>query len=125
MTAYDHSDLASARKLATLLDPRADAALLRTALMRAVAVDPFDAPSHATLGRLALSAGDTAEAVRMFRVALAAGPVDRAGAHADLAEGLFEAGDRDEARRQALAALEIAPTYSRAQDLLLKLIGGR
>ncbi|HQZ38944.1 MAG TPA: peptidase MA family metallohydrolase [Vicinamibacterales bacterium] len=125
LTAYDHSDLASARKLATLVDPRADAALLRTALMRAVAVDPFDAPSHATLGRLALSAGDTAEAVRMFRVALAAGPVDRAGAHADLAEGLFEAGDRDEARRQALAALEIAPTYSRAQDLLLKLIGGR
>ena len=26
---------------------------------------------------------------------------------------------------QALAALEIAPTYSRAQDLLLKLVGGR
>ena len=46
-------------------------------------------------------------------------------AHADLAEGLFEAGQRDEARKQALAALEIAPTYSRAQDLLLKLAGGR
>jgi Tfp pilus assembly protein PilF len=51
--------------------------------------------------------------------------VDRAGAHADLAEGQFEAGNKDEARKQALAALEIAPTYSRAQDLLLKLIGGR
>jgi tetratricopeptide (TPR) repeat protein len=74
---------------------------------------------------MALSGGDADEAVRMFRVALAAGPVDRAGAHADLAEGLFDAGDRDEARKQALAALEIAPTYSRAQDLLLKLIGGR
>ena len=74
---------------------------------------------------MALVGGDPAEAIRMFRVALAAGPVDRAGAHADLAEGLFEAGNRDEARKQALAALEIAPTYSRAQDLLLKLIGGR
>ena len=61
----------------------------------------------------------------MFRVALAAGPVDKAGAHADLAEGLLEAGQKDEARKQALAALEIAPTYARAQDLLLKLAGGR
>jgi cellulose synthase operon protein C len=125
LTGFDHSDLGSARKLASLLDPGQDQALLGTALRRAVAVDPFDAASHTTLGRMALSSGDTTEAVRMFRVALAAGPVDRAGAHADLAEGLFEAGNRDEARTQALAALEIAPTYSRAQDLLLKLVGGR
>jgi hypothetical protein len=125
LTKVDHSDLASARKLASLLDPKTQGPLLKTALTRAVAVDPFDAPSHSTLGRMALSDGKAQEAVRMFRVALAAGPVDKAGAHADLAEGLFEAGQRDEARKQALAALEIAPTYARAQDLLLKLAGGR
>jgi tetratricopeptide (TPR) repeat protein len=125
LTGFDHSDVASARKLASLLNPTTDAPLLRTALKRAVAVDPFDSASHTTLGRMALTAGDAPEAVRMFRVALAAGPLDRAGAHADLAEGLFEAGQRDEARKQALAALEIAPTYTRAQDLLLKLAGGR
>ena len=125
LTGLDHSDLASARKLASLVDPKTEAGLLKTALKRAVAVDPFDSASHTTLGRMALEAGDSVEAVRMFRVALAAGPVDKAGAHADLAEGLFEAGQRDEARKQALAALEIAPTYSRAQDLLLKLVGGR
>jgi tetratricopeptide (TPR) repeat protein len=125
LTGFDHSDLASARKLASLVDPKTDGALLQTALRRAVAVDPFDAASHSTLGRMALTAGDSREAVRMFRVALAAGPLDKAGAHADLAEGLFEAGQRDEARKQALAALEIAPTYARAQDLLLKLVGGR
>lgn len=125
LTGFDHSDLANARKLASLVDAEADPARLRTALRRAVAVDPFDAAAHATLGRMALADGQPAEAVRMFRVALAAGPVDRAGAHADLAESLFEAGERAEARTQALAALEIAPTYSRAQDLLLKLVGGR
>ncbi len=125
LTGFDHSDVASARKLASLVDPKTDAPLLRTALTRAVAVDPFDSASHTTLGRMALTAGDAPEAVRMFRVALAAGPLDRAGAHADLAEGLFESGQRDEARKQALAALEIAPTYIRAQDLLLKLVGGR
>jgi Flp pilus assembly protein TadD len=88
-------------------------------------VDPFDSAAHTALGRMALSSGDATEAVRLFRVALAAGPLDRAGAHTDLAEGLFDAGQRDEARKSALAALEIAPTYPRAQSLLLKLVGGR
>jgi tetratricopeptide (TPR) repeat protein len=125
LTGFDHSDVASARKLASLVDPKAQEPLLRTALTRAVAVDPFDSASHTTLGRMALADGDAPRAVRMFKVALAAGPLDKAGAHADLAEGLFAAGQPDEARKQALAALEIAPTYIRAQDLLLKLVGGR
>ena len=106
LTSLDPAALASARTLATLVDPAKEPARLRVALERAVAVDPFDAPSHATLGRLALAAGRTPEAVRMFRVALAAGAVDQAGAHADLAEALALAGQRDEAKRQALAALE-------------------
>jgi Tfp pilus assembly protein PilF len=50
--------------------------------------------------------------------------VDRARAHTDLAEGHLRAGDRGEARKQTLAALEIAPGYERAQDLLLDLAGG-
>jgi tetratricopeptide (TPR) repeat protein len=125
LTGFDHSDVASARKLASLVDPKTEAPLLRTALTRAVAVDPFDSSSHTTLGRRARAAGDAPRAVRMFKVALAAGPVDKAGAHADLGEGLLAAGQPDEARKQALAALEIAPTYTRAQDLLLKLAGGR
>jgi Tfp pilus assembly protein PilF len=41
--------------------------------------------------------------------------------HTDLAESYLKAGKRDEAKRQALAALEIAPSYARAQDLLLQL----
>jgi Tfp pilus assembly protein PilF len=60
----------------------------------------------------------------MFRVALAAGPIDRASAHVDLAEGLLQTGEKAEAKREALSALEIAPTYSRAQDVLLKLVDG-
>ena len=40
------------------------------------------------------------------------------------AEGLLQTGDKAEAKREALAALEIAPTYSRAQDILLKLTDG-
>lgn len=123
-TLHDHTAVDAARQLATLLDQPADKQRLEVALRRVVAIDPFDAAAHSTLGRMALEAGNTAEAVKDFRVALAAGPVDRASAHADLAEGLFVTGARDEARRQALSALEIAPTYERAQDLLLKLVDG-
>jgi tetratricopeptide (TPR) repeat protein len=124
MLQYEHTALDAARQVVMLIDGDKDQARLRTALQRVVAVDPFDAPSHTTLGRMALAAGQIPEAVRNFRVALAAGPVDRASAHADLAEGLLLAGDRVEARRQALAALEIAPTFERAQDILLKLTDG-
>ena len=64
-------------------------------------------------------------ALQAFRVAVAAGSPDRAGAHADLGEALEKTGARDDAKRQALLALEVAPTYVRAQDLLLRLVEPR
>jgi tetratricopeptide (TPR) repeat protein len=124
MTAQDHTAVDAARQLVTLLDPEKDKDRLKVALQRVVAIDPFDAASHTALGRMALTGGQGAEAVRMFRVALAAGPIDRASAHVDLAEGLLQTGEKAEAKREALSALEIAPTYSRAQDVLLKLVDG-
>jgi tetratricopeptide (TPR) repeat protein len=125
LTEQDHTDVNSARQLAGLTDVVKDERRHRVALQRVVAVDPFDAPAHTTLGRMALASGQTAEAIKMFRVAIAAGPIDRASAHADLAEALFAGGQREDAKREALAALEIAPTFERAQDLLLKLVEGR
>jgi tetratricopeptide (TPR) repeat protein len=124
LTAVTHTDVESARQLASLLDPVKEPARAQTALQRVVAVDPFDAQAHATLGRLALKAGQTADAVRSFRVALASKPLDKATAHTDLAEALLAAGQRDEARKQVMEALMVAPTYTRAQDLLLKLTEG-
>lgn len=124
LTGMSNTDLASARQLATLVDPVRDRARLQVALKNVTAIDPFDGAAHAALGRLDLEAKRLDDAIRMFRVALAAKPLDRASAHADLAEALAEAGQRDEAKKQALSALEIAPTFTRAQDLLLKLAQG-
>src|SRR4029079_16352442 len=124
MTAQDHTAVDAARQLAGLLDPEKDKDRLKVALQRVVAIDPFDAASHTALGRMGLAGTQGGAAVRLFRVALAAGPIDRASAHADLAEGLLQTGDKAEAKREALAALEIAPTYSRAQEILLKLVDG-
>jgi tetratricopeptide (TPR) repeat protein len=124
LTANTHTDVASARQLAALIDANKEPARARTALQRVVAVDPFDAESSSALGRLALKAGDTAEAIRAFRVAAASKPLDKASAHADLAEALLQAGQKDEARKQVMEALMVAPTFTRAQDLLLKISGG-
>ena len=124
LAAYDHTNIQAARQLASMADPVKETNRLQIALKRVASVDPFDGAAHSQLGRIELSTGNAAEAVRLFRVALAAKPLDKAGAHADLAEALLKAGQRDEARKQVLEALLIAPTFTRAQDLLLKLQEG-
>ena len=65
---------------------------------------------------------NTEVAIRAFRAAVAGGPADKASAYADVAEAHFAAGQIAEAKRNALAALEIAPSFERAQDLLLKVV---
>ncbi|MFN8058206.1 MAG: peptidase MA family metallohydrolase [Vicinamibacterales bacterium] len=118
----DATAVTQARRLAELATAAGDDARLRTAASRIIAVDPFDALPHAILGRLALKANDTATALREFKVAIDAGPADQAGAHTDLAEAYVKVGQLPDAKRSALAALEIAPRYERAQELLLTIV---
>ena len=124
LVAVDFNNVEAARQLATLLRQSGadDPAKLQPVYQRIVAVDPFDADAHAALGRFALQRNEADAAAREFRTVIALGPVDRAAAFTDLAESYFKAGKRIEAKKQTLAALEIAPTYERAQDLLLKLV---
>jgi tetratricopeptide (TPR) repeat protein len=120
----DHADVESARKLASLVAASGDAARADDAYRRLAAVDPFDAQAQAAIGRYALLRKDAATAVRALRTALATNPADRASAHTDLAEAYVLANRPVEAKQQALAALEIAPSFERAQDLLLKIRDG-
>ena len=119
----DFENLDAAQQLAALLREAnvTDAARTRPVYERIVALDPFDKDARAALGRIALSRNDAEFAAREFRTVIALKPIDPAVAHADLAESYLKAGKRDDAKRQALASLEIAPTYARAQDLLLQL----
>ena len=119
---HDHRALGAARQLAVLAEEAGDDRRRRRAYELVAALDPFDAEPHQSLGRLAMAAGDTATAVREFSIALAAGPIDRVSAHVDLADSHLAAGDMDAARRQVIAALEIAPTYERAQEMLLDIV---
>jgi Flp pilus assembly protein TadD len=96
----------------------------RDAGLRVVAdLDPFDAEVHGQLGRRLMEKNDPAGAVVEFQAALAVGPANLAESHSDLGEALLKVGRRDDAKAQALLALKQAPTYPRAQDLLLAAIG--
>jgi tetratricopeptide (TPR) repeat protein len=121
--AVDFENLGAAEQLADLLKEEGvtDPAKLRPVYERIVSLDPFRGETRSSLGRVAMQRNDYEFAAREFRTAIALKPIDPAVAHADLAESYLKAGKRDEAKRQALAALEIAPAYARAQDLLLQI----
>jgi Flp pilus assembly protein TadD len=87
-------------------------------------IQPFDPSLHKLAGDVYLEQGNAAEAIREFRVLIALAPADISTAHYDLARSLDAAGNRAEARREVLRALEIAPGFDKAQELLLKLRGG-
>jgi len=123
----DFDNVEAARMLVRLMRENnvTDAARLSPVYQRIVAIDPFDADAQAQVGRMAMAANEPDRAIRAFSAVVALKPVDQAAAYTDLAESYFKAGRRAEARKQTLAALEIAPSYARAQDLLLDIAGSQ
>ena len=125
MLTYDHQNVQAARRLlAVARSDDADAVEDRDFALRLIAdLDPFDASVHALLGRRLFSTEKYAPAAIEFRAALALGPPNLAESHTDLGETLFKLGQKDEAKKQLLLALQQAPTYARAQDVLLAILG--
>ncbi len=123
----DFNNVDAARQLATLLRDTGvtDPARLSPVYRRIVDIDPFDAETRAAFGRALMKQNQSDAASREFKAVVAMNPVDQAAAFTDLAESYFQSGKRADARKQTLAALEVAPSYERAQDLLLKLAEAR
>jgi cellulose synthase operon protein C len=122
---HDHAAVEPARRLAMLAEKSGDEATLQLAWDRIVALDPFDAAAHSGSGRLAMKRRDSTLAVREFKAALLTNVADKAAAHCDLGEAFLLAGRPQDAKKEALSALEIAPTFERAQDLLLRAVEGK
>jgi tetratricopeptide (TPR) repeat protein len=125
LVKVDSADVESARTLAQLLAKGNDATRTAAAYAVVAELDPFDVQAQTMVGRSAMQQRDLPRAIRAFRSALAAGPPDRAAAHVELAEAHFAAGQLGDAKRETLAALEVAPAFERAQDLLLKIISAQ
>jgi tetratricopeptide (TPR) repeat protein len=119
LLTYDHDAVTAARELTRLATEAHADADRDYGLHVTTDLDPFDADAHAALGRRELTLKQNDAALVEFRAALALGPTNRAEAHADVAEALLALNRRDEAKQEAILALEDAPTYARAQDLLL------
>jgi tetratricopeptide (TPR) repeat protein len=122
--AQDPVNLDLARHMAGIMAPDQEPVLAQRVYERIVALDPFDSAAHAKLGRMAVQRGDAGTAIREYQAAVAGGGDDVAAVRCDLAEAYLLAGDAARAKREALAVLERLPTYERAQELLLKIVGG-
>ena len=122
LLAHDHTAIEPARRLAALAEKLGNPDVAGIAYDRIVELDPSDPAAHTGLGRLAMAKKQVPVAIREFKAALALRPPDRAAAHCDLGEAYLAAGAKADAKREALAALEIAPSFDRAQELLLKAI---
>jgi tetratricopeptide (TPR) repeat protein len=121
LSQVDANDIESARTRAGLVAAKGDRKRTTAAYALVASIDPFDLDAQASLGTAALASGDLPAAIRAFRAVLAGGTVDKAAARTSLAEALAANGQKAEAKKEVLAALELAPQYERAQDLLLKL----
>ena len=119
LLTWDHDNLNAAKKLAALAREAGDAENEDFALRVIADVYPYDVEAHTQLARRALTRKDFQAALVELQAVLALGPVNRAEAHADLAETYLGLNRKDEAKAEALKALEQAPTFARAQDLLL------
>ena len=107
--------------LAGLLETARDSAGAMAALGRAALADPFDVKVQTRLGNLTFARRDWASAIRARRAVVALGPADRADAFYRLAQALAGSGDRVAAKREVLRALDLAPNFEAAQDLLLSI----
>jgi tetratricopeptide (TPR) repeat protein len=125
LTAISDSHYRGQLELARLLEEQGDLKGAAASLDRALYISPFEAAVHEKMATLSSRLGDRAGVVRARRALVALDPVDKPEALYQLALALVEAGDNAGARREVLRALEIAPRFQRAQELLLRLHDSR
>ena len=113
-------DPGTMKQYAKLLEEAGKNKEAEAALDRMNLIFPLDTELHEKLGSLKLENGNAKGAVREFQVLIALHPIDIAGSHYNLAKAYKAAGQKDQAREEAVAALEAAPNFKPAQKLLLE-----
>ncbi|HEX6718607.1 MAG TPA: hypothetical protein VF088_15990, partial [Pyrinomonadaceae bacterium] len=93
------------------------------ALQASFFISPFDYTLHTQAGELSAELKDYGRALTEFQVALALAPPNLAEANYNVATAYHAMGRQPEAKRAVLRALEAAPRYEKAQELLLRIVG--
>jgi len=122
LTQRNDHDFDSLKQLAQWLNEVGKPEEARQILQDAMYIDPFEPQSHQLLAELCLKHKDLPLALREYRALLALDPSDKADAHFNVANVLLQMGKKSEAKKEVLAALEIAPGFEPAQELLLKVV---
>jgi len=119
LLSLNESLLPAYLKGAELLEQLGRASEAADFLQRSMFIDPWDISRHERLAQIREGLEQWRHAVRERAAVVALGPVDRAAALYRLAYAHDRHGDGRAARRAVIAALEIAPGYQEAQELLL------
>jgi len=109
-------------RLVELQTEASDWAALEQAAARLFAIDPLLEQPHSTRAVVAEKLNQPAIAARAFTRLLLLDPDDPADIHFRLAKSLHALGRMEDAKRQTLMALEEAPRFRDAHQLLLKLV---
>jgi tetratricopeptide (TPR) repeat protein len=120
LVSLNEIDYGAHLALAALLEACGDLPHAAEVLDRAIFIYPLESLLHERRAIVATGTGQHERAVASRRAVLSLDPVDRAEALYRLAVALADAGERQEARRVVLRALEIAPNVEAALDLLLR-----
>ncbi|HEY2470242.1 MAG TPA: tetratricopeptide repeat protein [Terracidiphilus sp.] len=111
------------KELASLEEKQGQAKEAAATLDRINCIYPLDEELHRHLGNLWHSQQNYPGAIREYSAVVALNPLDKANAEFELAEAYRDNGQPDKAKDSVLQALEAAPDYRPAQQLLLQLEG--
>lgn len=107
--------------LADDYEQRGDHASALRVLNDVIWADPFMQEVHLELGDLYLQQNQPQLALREYEVLLALDPIDKASANLKIAEAYLAMNDDEKTMEYLMTALDIAPQYRPAQQLLLEL----
>jgi tetratricopeptide (TPR) repeat protein len=119
LVKYQQHAFDACYKLARAYQKRDDYAKVVYFLERAIAVDPYHPDVHRLLARAAFEKADHEKAIREYKILTALDDTDPVSAYTDLARAYLAGGRKEEAKKSVLLALEMAPTFERAQNILL------
>jgi tetratricopeptide (TPR) repeat protein len=119
----DENNLEALKTVARIRSALGERQQALDALRASFFISPFDYKLHTQAGELSVDLKDYSQALTEFQVALALQPPNIAEANYNVATAFHALGRQPEAKRSVLRALEAAPRYEKAQELLLKITG--
>ncbi|HEU5130528.1 MAG TPA: hypothetical protein VFT26_00450, partial [Pyrinomonadaceae bacterium] len=119
----DENNLEALKTVARLRSALGEKQKALDALRASFYISPFDYKLHTQAGELSVDLKDYSQALTEFKVALALQPPNVAEANYNVATAYHALGRQLDAKRSVLRALEAAPRYEKAQELLLRITG--